>query len=637
MAQHSDKRIPISSTLKIGVKPFRYLQVNFCKNPNCENFGIPAKEEFGKPGPSPDRDMRYKVTNTAKGRTPALLCKVCKEKIPIKSNQGIAAEFERISQAILTLPEKTACHNDGCVNNGLSVGGNPHLYRKAGFSPGTQDQLYQCKGCLKRILVSDPVRIYKKTRHLASDLFSRVVNKSPVRGTVRGMSIKSPDSYYAILDFVSRCCDRLSGTFDRRMIEGQIKLPSEMQVSVDVQEYLLNWSDKKDRRNTKFSTLCSVDQSTRFILGICANYDKDADSFDINREAALNGDILRPEAFRQKAQYWLTCDEYLGGRALGEKLGFDKSQDVLQQISNIYATAQSRDDIENREDEVMDVAFCNPILTKGMQTHIPYTCYAHFLQMQMLFKGAGVEKIFYYMDCDSMLRAGFISAFEQEIKERLAHGFYVRYTKFLTTPKKTDLYEKAKEAVKDYKTKIGSAKKREAEILLMQERISKASHIGKWKDKWVTHPLPSMNEPNKAVCWLTEPESGTLPDQEIAQMYLDVGINAVDNIFQISRRLMNAFERPIGTSSGYNTVWHGYSPYNPKMVEKYLSLLRAYNNFIKVGDDKKTPAMRLGLTKRPLTYDDVLWPGENIPRAPRKKRKGIKLPDAYDDISSKRQ
>ena len=108
-------------------------------------------------------------------------------------------------------------------------------------------------------------------------------------------------------------------------------------------------------------------------------------------------------------------------------------------------------------------------------------------------------------------------------------------------------------------------------------------------------------------------------------MYLDAGINAVDNIFQISRRLMNAFERPIGTSSGYNTVWHGYSPYNPKMVEQYLSLLRTYHNFIKIGKDKKTPAMRLGLTKRPLDFDDVLWPGQKIPRAPRKRRKGMRL------------
>ena len=78
---------------------------------------------------------------------------------------------------------------------------------------------------------------------------------------------------------------------------------------------------------------------------------------------------------------------------------------------------------------------------------------------------------------------------------------------------------------------------------------------------------------------------------------------------------MNALERPIGTSSGYNTVWHGYAPYNPAMLQQYLDLFRTAHNFCHTGDDKKTPAMRLGLAEQPLSYDDVLWPGQ-VPPAP---------------------
>ena len=439
------------------------------------------------------------------------------------------------------------------------------------------------------------------------------------------MALKSPDSYYSILDFISRRCNALSGKFDRRMIDGEVLLPKTLKLSVDVQEYQLNWSNKHDRRNTQFSTVCSVDQDTRYILGMSANYDKDADSFLINKEAALNGDTLKPEAFRQRAQYWLSSDELLGGRKLGQKLGFNNSQDVLQQITDIYSAAQSREDIEDREDQKMYLEYCNPILTEGMQVHVPYTCYAHFQLIHMLVKGAGVEQLFYYMDCDSMLRAGFISAFEQEIRSGDAHAFYVRYSKYLTTPKKADLYEKAKEILSDYRGNLPANKKKQAALWLMNDHIKTAAHIGKWKDKWVTHPMPSMNEPDKAVCWLTDNANNQYDDITMAQMYMNAGINAVDNIFQISRRLVNAFERPIGTSSGYNTVWHGYAPYQPKMVEQYLSLLRVYHNFIKVGKDKKTPAMRLGLTTQPLDFDDVLWPGEKIPRASRKRRKGLCL------------
>ena len=105
-------------------------------------------------------------------------------------------------------------------------------------------------------------------------------------------------------------------------------------------------------------------------------------------------------------------------------------------------------------------------------------------------------------------------------------------------------------------------------------------------------------------------------------MFLAAGLARVDNVFQMTRRLINAFERPLGTSSSQNTVWHGYQPYNPAVIGKYLTIFRTVANFISVGTDGKTPAMRLGLAKQPLTYEDILWPGETAPRPRRVRRKG---------------
>ena len=90
-----------------------------------------------------------------------------------------------------------------------------------------------------------------------------------------------------------------------------------------------------------------------------------------------------------------------------------------------------------------------------------------------------------------------------------------------------------------------------------------------------------------------------------------------------TRRLFNAFERPVGTSSMHNAVWHGYSPYNPRMVEKYLTVFRTVSNWVFVGDDGATPAMRLGFAKKPLDFEDILWAGEWIPRPRRSRRKGV--------------
>ena len=84
-------------------------------------------------------------------------------------------------------------------------------------------------------------------------------------------------------------------------------------------------------------------------------------------------------------------------------------------------------------------------------------------------------------------------------------------------------------------------------------------------------------------------------------------------------------ERPVGTSSGHNAVWHGYSPYNPRMVQKYLTIFRTVNNWTFVGSDGRTPAMRLGFARQPLDFEDILWAGERVPRLRRSRRKGIQI------------
>ena len=114
-----------------------------------------------------------------------------------------------------------------------------------------------------------------------------------------------------------------------------------------------------------------------------------------------------------------------------------------------------------------------------------------------------------------------------------------------------------------------------------------------------------------------------IPSEHKADLFLRAWAR-IDNVFQITRRLFNAFERPIGTSSSHNPVRHGYAPYNPAMVQTYLTVFRVVNNFILVGKDSKTPAMRLGITKKPLCYEDVLWPGQRVPRPKRSQRKGMK-------------
>ena len=91
------------------------------------------------------------------------------------------------------------------------------------------------------------------------------------------------------------------------------------------------------------------------------------------------------------------------------------------------------------------------------------------------------------------------------------------------------------------------------DVLLQQKAAAgaglEAGHpYRKWDDMWFEHPNPTMNEPHKAMCWLTLDSS--LDEDTVAGMYLLGRLTRVDNVFHLTRRLFNAFEHAIGTPCG---------------------------------------------------------------------------------------
>lgn len=113
-----------------------------------------------------------------------------------------------------------------------------------------------------------------------------------------------------------------------------------------------------------------------------------------------------------------------------------------------------------------------------------------------------------------------------------------------------------------------------------------------------------MNEPEKALCHLTD--LGDYDEDHLVNLYLKSSMHGIDRFFMQLRRMLSLLERPIHTSSATNRIWRGYSPYNPEMVVKILAIYRVYYNYVKIGDDKKTPAMRLGLAKAPIDINEIL-------------------------------
>ena len=617
-------RVPRPAVVQLpGVE--REIQVNHCKMPACENFGVPARWQPSKPGPSGERDLAYTLQK-GKG-VPGIRCKACRDGPPVKANAAIAREVARLSResGIWRLEEMAGCRSEQCENHARPIGLHPDSYRKRGKPPSGEGQIYECLSCGRRIRVSEAVRLHDRHRRMAADIFGRIANKAPVRGCCRGAGIRSTDSYYKILDFVHRRCRAYSGTFDRAFIDGRLQLPEDMDIQTDAQSYRLNWISRMDRRNVELSGYATVHHDSAFVLAMHTNYDGHVDPFVVNKAAAVNGDLDVPEAFREYAQYWLMGDELREGRSMG--LRDSKARiSLLRQIERLYARAESREDVENIELQVLNTSYTTPFFSRGLQVHLPYTAYAHWLIVHRILTGAGVKRVQANFDIDSMGRAAFLSAFVDEVRRGDAHAFYVRATKYQTIDERREILRESRRAFEAFRgTLPPSVRKNKNEVArrLMKTRIDMRQKHGKWDDEWVEHPLPTLNEPHKAMAWLTADTA--IDEDRKADMFLRSGMGVIDNVFAKTRRLINPLERPLGTVSGRYTVWYGYSPYNVAMLEKYLTIFRAVSNFVFVGDDGATPAMRLGLAKQPLGFEDILWPGQPVPQPKRARRRGKRL------------
>lgn len=119
------------------------VQVNFCKNPHCSNFGVPPVErpKWSRPAKG---DPKYKIHGTGKD-LPGLKCQLCEDTPPLKSNIAVKEELDRML-AETRLPSEPTCPNDTCKNNLLGVATNKSEYYRFGTTKGGS-QRYKCKSC----------------------------------------------------------------------------------------------------------------------------------------------------------------------------------------------------------------------------------------------------------------------------------------------------------------------------------------------------------------------------------------------------------------------------------------------------------------------------------------------------------
>lgn len=603
------------------------IQVNHCKNPVCKNFGVPPKAEAtvpvrgrrpkSAPGPEPGDYLAINVQGQQ-----YLKCQLCGESIPLQSNLAIAEELLRISRYLE--PETPACPNPACTSFGKAEASGEATYVRFGETRHGTPR-YRCNGCRKVFSFGGKSTKRQRRTHVNRDVFEHLVNSVPLRRIIKLLGI-SPDTLYTKLDFIYKQCQLFAGARERTLIN-RADLDKRY-LATDRQKFVVNWSSRKDRRNTQLLSIATADLVTGYVFAANLNYDPDLQYAQVAEDAAKYGDPHLTRPFRRYARVWLP-EEFEAAAQATPLLQPREAAELAATITQAYEAAGARLDIEAGEGAKRSAR--TPI--RGVQLHETAVMNAHIQFVCRLLTRA--PKLRFYMDQESGLRAAFMAAVPGRIKDKTADAYYVSVAKNQTVDQKRGLVQAALRRLKEFQKDSPGLSDEVLKILLMRQEMARPEIIGQFKDPWVNHPVSDMREPEKKVCWLTDIEPlSEDPDKRenqinhAARLFLRASLFAVDRFFMQIRRGITMAERGIVSASSDRRLWFGKNAYDPGHLAKLLEIYRVYFNYCEVGEDKKTPAMRLGLARGPVASEDILY---FTPEPPVRKRAASGLRTAHEE------
>lgn len=436
----------------------------------------------------------------------------------------------------------------------------------------------------------------QKKPHKNKRIFTSLLSKTPFRRICWAEHV-GPGTLYGKLDFFYRQCLAFAASKEQALIAG--KRLNRLYLSCDRQDYYFNWEEQHDKRNVILRALGSADDRTSYVFGVHLDYDPNLDTLAIERDAVACGDYALPPAYRKHARLWLQRDYVDFAVRNRQGKGMPLGDELRAKIEEQYESTLDRADVEAEPTQTLDTKLPG----RGMQVHSEYTLYGHFYFLRQLLPG--VEKIRFFLDQESGIRAACLAAFADRIKAREVDAFYVRIAKDMTVNEKRKLVGEVARHLETARARYPGLTDKELETKVIKERVKKMAKIGKWQDRWLYHPFPDMGEPQKAVCYLTD--YGDYDEDHLAKLYGMASLHAIDRFFMQIRRFLSLLERPIQTSSNARRVWYGYGGYNPEMGVKLLTIFRTCYNYVLVGEDGKTLAQRLGLARAPVTLERIIY------------------------------
>ena len=567
-------------------RAYNGVQVNFCKNTKCKNYGVPPQHSKKN---KKDKYIKisggYKIQpkTNIKVKSMSLVCTICGSASRLMSNKAFVQESDRLkTNAKLIEP---SCLNSGldkndrkgtpdgrrykkikktvnrkiielnkllppCDNHGRGILSNPDLYwldsknikevelrtdlpqmhqidNNTGHIHLTTElssQTFQCKSCKTKFTSKINPQKGQRDHQINHQLFLELVNKGIINRISDKLKIAHKTIYLKLEFFYKQCVQ-----FDQyHLQQNSHKLKGKtLNLSMDRQHFYSNWSDKCDARRTKIVNISTIDNGSRFSLASTLNFDFSSDYKYLKTEFIRIGEYLKKAHKRRYPQYILPEEA-----------------------------------IEDDEDENLKPP------AKHLLLQQTYSTMAHLEILKEYFNV--VKHVNLFGDNDT--------------------GFEMSMTRTLS-----DLIKSNK-----------------LTCALLRDRKHEEDD-----PQWIKQERPVIRDSFIDIKFLTTYNESAVNN---ASLY------GVDNYFQMLRRRINMMERPIPTSSQSkdknkenqkNQVWNGYGSYNPKYVSMLIEIFRVYYNYILTdekalkrtsmkGKTPRTPAQKIGLVDFPFDIHDIL-------------------------------
>ena len=566
-----------------NINPFGGIQVNTCMNFQCPNYKVNTQPFLRK------NVDKYKM-----------VCKICESSISVYSNKSIYKTYQEIF-GYRYLRDKdikhNSCNNVKCINKDKSIEIYPNKYKKNGFT-AKGSQIYKCKTCGKT---------FSKRAHHSQHQYHRKTHKDKMifHSIIHGLGIRknaylnevSTKTIYQKLDYFYEQCLRFNHLFDEKIKKKKLYTK---RISVDAITLTTNWRTNPAKSHkyisplkpvgggVKLNMLTSVDNETQFVYAQTLAFDSSVKADEINEWARKSGELNKNYLLREHPHYKYYDEAKPGDRYLN------------------YLNGQNFRKID----------------TFGIAIDETYHVYAHFHYLVNLFNNS--KRVVFYLDAFPRVEIPVSRIFNNK---KTKDKFYIytlsighKPTSSYPSKSRENFIKAYKEFVKnkegfckmidqsDRDTWLKKIKEIEYEIgkLLIQERVELESfdqHLSP-----IEHPLPKGREPSKAVKLTSDHLSNLSKQKHYVNDIQMAVLNGVDNYFQ-NLRSMAFFKRStkqLQDDKNATSEWKIDKAYDPLKVIKMAELYKTYYNFIKVGTDNKTPAQRMGLTKRKWTINDIL-------------------------------